>query len=56
MKANLRSRNIAINSYLGILAVTVVGGFATLLIIHVAIDVPVSAFAMPSAYAIDSSL
>lgn len=56
MKANLRSRNLAINSYLGILVVTVVGAFMTLLIIHIAIDVPFSAFASPQAYAIDSSL
>lgn len=56
MKANLRSRNIAINSYVGILAVTVVAGFAALFVVHIAIDVPFTAFASPSAYTIDSSL
>ena len=56
MKANLRSRNIAINSYVGMLAITLVGGFATLLIVHVANDVPLSAFTSVTAYAIDSSL
>jgi hypothetical protein len=56
MKANMRSRNLAVNSYLGALAVTVVGSLATLYIVHVAIDVPFSSFATPQAYAIDSSL
>lgn len=56
MKANMRSRNLALNSYIGILAVTIVGSFATLYIVHVAIDVPFSAFASPAAYDIGSSL
>jgi hypothetical protein len=56
MKANLRQRNVALNSYMSILAITVVAGFATLYIVHVAIDVPFTAFASPSAYDIGVSL
>lgn len=56
MKANLRSRNIAINSYLGMLAVTVVGGFATMFILHLINDVPLSVFVSTATYQIDSSL
>jgi hypothetical protein len=56
MKANLRSRNIAINSYVGMLAITLVGGFATILILHVINDVPLSTFASTATYQINSSL
>lgn len=56
MKETLQFRNLTINSYMGILAVTIVGGAATLFIVHVANDVPLAAFASPTAYAIDSSL
>lgn len=56
MKANMRTRNLALNSYLGILAVTVVGSIATIYIVHVAIDAPLSAFASPAAYDINVSL
>ncbi len=54
MRQTLQFRNLEINSYMGIFAVTLVGGFATLFIVHVANDVPLSAFIAPSAYAIDS--
>ncbi len=56
MRENLRYRNLGVNSYLGILGVTVVGGLATLFIVHVAIDVPFKTLVLPEAYAIDSSL
>ena len=53
MKANIRSRNIGVNAYVGIFIVTLVGGFATLFILHVAHDVPFKAFASTDIYAID---
>ncbi len=56
MTESIHFRNVAINSYVGIFAITVIGGFATLYIVHVANDVPFSAFATPAAYAIDASL
>lgn len=56
MKGKLRTRNLAIDSYMSILIVTIVAGLATLFIVHVAIDVPFKAFVQPQAYAIDSSL
>ncbi len=56
MKTNLRTRNLAINSYLGVLAITLVGGFATLIIVHIINDVPLKAFLVPQTYAIDSIL
>ena len=56
MSGNIRTRNLEINSYLGILAVTVVGGFATLFIVHVAYETPLSAFVSPSAYELNVSL
>jgi hypothetical protein len=54
MKANLRSRNIAINSYVGMLAITVVGAFAVLFILHIANDIPLKTYFTADAYAIDS--
>lgn len=56
MKENMRSRNLSVNSYMGALAVTIVGSLAALYIIHVAIDVPFKAFASPQAYEIGSTL
>ncbi len=56
MQGNLRTRNIAINSYLGILITTLVGACAALIILHVANDVPFKAFASADTYTIDSSL
>ena len=56
MSENMRSRNIAINSYVGMLVVALVGGLATLFIVHVAYETPFSAFASPSAYEINVSL
>jgi hypothetical protein len=56
MKANMRSRNIGVNSYVGILAITAVAGFATLFIVHIALDVPMSTFVSTNAYDIGSSL
>lgn len=55
LKPNLRSRNVALNSYVGMLVVTMVASIATVYIIHVAIDVPFTAFLTPATYAIDSS-
>ncbi len=55
LKPNLRSRNIALNSYVGMLVVTIVASLATIYIIHVAIDVPFAVFVSPATYAIDSS-
>jgi hypothetical protein len=56
MRETLQFRNRALNSYISIFIVTLVGSFATLYIVHVANDVPFKAFATPAAYAIDSSL
>jgi hypothetical protein len=56
MKTNMRSRNIAINSYVGMLAVTVVAGFATLFLVHLILEVPLSVFASSDVYSIDTSL
>lgn len=42
MKANLRSRNIAVNAYLGMLVVTITGALATFFILHVAYDAPLT--------------
>ncbi len=56
MNGKLRTRNLALDSYMSILVVAIVGGFAALFIVHVAIDVPFSSFALPQAYAIDSSV
>ena len=53
MKANIRSRNLALNSYIGILAVTIIGGFATLFLIHVIQDVPFKTFAQTNAYTLN---
>jgi hypothetical protein len=46
MKDNLRSRNIQVNSYIGMLVVAMVATFACFYIIHVANNVP-AAFVMP---------
>jgi len=43
MKANIRSRNIVVNSYIGILLITMTGALATFFILHVAYDAPLSA-------------
>ena len=53
MKANIRSRNIGINSYIGIFIVTLVGSFATIFILHVVNDVPFKAFAQTDLYRVD---
>jgi hypothetical protein len=53
MKANIRSRNIGVNSYVGMFIVTLVGSFATLFILHIAHNVPFKAFASTEIYAID---
>ena len=53
MKANIRSRNLALNAYLGILAITIIGGFATLFLIHVIQEVPFKTFAQANAYVLD---
>lgn len=50
MKANLRSRNISINAYVGMLIVTIVASFATLCIVRVANEVPFRAFASADLY------
>ncbi len=54
MKANMRSRNIAVNSYVGILAITIVGSIATLYLVRVTLDLPLSVFVSSAAY--DSGL
>lgn len=54
MKANIRSRNIGINSYIGIFIVTLVGSLSTFFLLHVIYDAPFKAFASPQAYALDS--
>ena len=56
MKANIRSRNIAVNSYVGIFIVTLVAGLSTFFILHVLYDMPFKAFASRDLYSIDSSL
>jgi hypothetical protein len=56
MRETLQFRNLALNSYISIFVITLVGSFAALYIVHIANDVPFSRFATPSAYAIDSSL
>ena len=56
MKANMRTRNLAVNSYVGILAITIVGSLATLYIVHVAYEAPLSAFASPATYDIGVNL
>ena len=56
LKANIRSRNIAVNSYVGMLFITVVGAMAVFYILHVAFDVPFKTFLASSTYAIDPSL
>lgn len=38
MKSNIRTRNIAVNSYIAILLITIAGAFACFLILHVAYD------------------
>ena len=53
MKANIRSRNLALNAYLGILAITIIGGFATLFLIHVIQEVPFKTFAQANAFVLD---
>ena len=53
MKANIRSRNLALNSYIGILAITIIGGFATLFLIHVIQEVPFKTFAQATTYELD---
>lgn len=55
MRVNLRARNRTINTYMGILMITLVGSFAALYIVHIAIDVPFSTLAAHT-YEIDSSL
>jgi hypothetical protein len=55
MRANLRARNRAVNTYMGILVITLVGSFAALYIVHIAIEVPFSALASHT-YEIDSNL
>lgn len=54
MKANIRSRNIGINSYIGIFIVTLVGSLSTFFLLHVIYDAPFKAFASPQAYALDA--
>ncbi|MDB5195384.1 MAG: hypothetical protein JWO84_568 [Parcubacteria group bacterium] len=56
MRETLQFRNLTINSYMSILIVTLVGGAATLYIVHVANNVPLSLFTTAEAYTIDSSL
>ena len=56
MRDNLRSRNLAVNSYVGMLAITVVGAFASFYIIHIANDVSLTAFVSPDTYAIGPNL
>jgi hypothetical protein len=54
MKDNLRTRNLGINSYLGILVITAVCGAMALMVIHVALDVPLKTFASANAYDINA--
>ena len=56
LKENLRSRNLGLDSYMSILAITIVGSLATFYILHVALDVPFKTFLASSTYAIDPSL
>lgn len=54
MKANIRSRNIGINSYIGMFIVTLVGSLSTFFLLHVIYDAPFKAFASREAYVLDS--
>jgi hypothetical protein len=54
MKPNIRSRNIEVNTYVGMLIVTIVSSLAALFILHIAIEVPFATFASASAYDIGS--
>lgn len=54
MKANIRSRNIVINSYVGMFAVTIVGAFSVFFLLHIMYDTPLTAFASSDLYAFDT--
>lgn len=57
MKANLRSRNIGLNSYVAMLVVTTFGAFCTLYFLHVLYELPLTRVTSVTAYAsIDASL
>ena len=54
MKANIRSRNIGVNSYIGMFIVTLVGTLSTMFLLHVIYDAPFKVFASPDLYQFDS--
>jgi hypothetical protein len=55
MKANIRSRNIGVNSYIGMFIVTLVGTLSTMFLLHVIYDAPFKAFASPDLYQFDTN-
>jgi hypothetical protein len=54
MKANLRSRNIGINSYIGIFIVTLVGTICSMFLLHIIYEAPLKVFASPDLYQFDT--
>lgn len=56
MRDTLQFRNRSINSFFGILAITIVGGLAALYIIHIANDAPFANLVTASTYDIDTAL
>ncbi len=50
MKDNMRTRNIAVNSYIAMFIITLVGGFSALFLLHVIHDVPLQTFASAQTY------
>lgn len=54
MKANMRTRNIGINSYVGVFIVTLVGTISSMFLLHVIYDAPLKVFASPDLYQFDT--
>ena len=54
MRENMRSRNIGVNSYIGVFIVTLVGTLSSMYLLHIIYDAPFKAFASPDLYQFDT--